>query len=299
MRLRYLSHKSIFSQLESYFETFWEPIIILDSSFRINQANKKFLELCSYQKEELIGESPSKVLNQFEGTFPVNKNLKLNLSSFEGKIVETLVKSKSGIEIPVKMTFQPFYRTEGVQEYDWFMAVFIRDISYEVHMKRQLNATKEYALNTSQIGGIIYRQTDLGPSAWVKDEIISPVHQKFTSNHEREDEIIRIGLILTTALGQGASYTLGLSELPISDYDIIALCYTTMLKKIESKNKSYVIVAILFPKKLTSLIDKRSVLEEIFKDHFKNIHDFSQLDNKWLSDLKRSLLLFDDGVYNA
>ena len=299
MRLLYLSHKSIFNQLESYFETFWEPIIILNSSFRINQVNKKFLELCSFQKEELLGASPSKVLDQFEGTFPVNKNLKLNLASFEGKIIETLIKSKSGIEIPVKMTFQPFYRSEEAQEQDWFLAIFFRDISHEVHLKRQLNATKEFALNTSQITGIVYRQTDLGPSAWVKDEIIPTIHQKFTSEHEYEDELIRIGLILTTALGQGASYTLGLSELPILDYDIIAICYTVMLNNNDAKNKSYVIVAILFPKKLTSLIEKRSVLEEIFKEHFDGITDFVQLTQSWLADLKKSLLLFDEGVYNA
>lgn len=292
-----MSHKSFFDQLEVYFETFWEPIVILDSEFKINQVNKRFLDLSSYQKEEIIGASPSLILDQFEGTFPVNGNLKLDIASFEKKIITTHVKSKSGINIPVKMTFQPFYSDETQRE--WFLALFIRDISHEVHLKRQLNATKEYALKTYQITGVIYRQTDLGPSAWVRDKIIPPIHEKFTREHEREDELIRIGLILTTALGQGGSYTLGLSELPISDYNIRAVCYTTMLDKNEPNSKSYVIVAILFPKKLNSLIEKPSILEEIFKDHFEGITEFDQLTDKWLAELKRSLLLFDEGVYNA
>ena len=291
---------SIFSQLEAYFESFWEPILILDSNFRINQANKKFIELCGYSLDELLGESPSKVLDQFVGSFPVNGTLKIHASSFKDKIVEGQVKSKFGIDIPVKMTFQPFYREQDVNE--WFIAIFIRDISHEVHLKKQLNATKEYALNTNQISGIVYRQTDLGPSAWIKDSYIPAVYQKFTTDHDRNDELIRIGLVLTTALGQGSSYTLGLSELPIADYDIVAICYAKLFEIIpnESKNKSYVIVAIFFPKKLESLIEKRITLEKIFTEHFEHITNFDQLDVEWLLNLKRDLLMFDKvGVSNA
>ena len=175
-----------------------------------------------------------------------------------------------------------------------------RDISHEIHLKKQLNATKEYALNTHQISGIVYRQTDLGPSAWIKDSFIPAVYQKFLSEHERNDELIRIGLVLTTALGQGSSYTLGLSELPIADYDIVAICYTTMLEINETKNKSYVIVAIFFPKKLESLIEKRITLEKIFVEHFENIKGFEQLNTDWLFNLKKDLLMFDKvGVLNA
>ena len=289
---------NIFTQLEAYFETFWEPIIILDSNFRISQVNKKFIDLCGFMKTELLGESPSKILDQFVGTFPINGTLKLHASSFEGKIVNAHVKSKYGIQIPVKMTFQPFYRE--ATENEWFIAIFIRDISHEVHLKRQLNATKEYALNTNQISGIIYRQTDLGPSAWVRDSFIPVIYQKFPNENEVNDELIRIGLVLTTALGQGSSYTLGLSELPISDYDIVAICYAKLLEINETKNKSYVIVAIFFPKKLQSLIEKRVVLEKIFIEHFEPIKDFDQLDLNWLFNLKRELLLFDkEGVPNA
>ena len=289
---------NIFAQLEAYFETFWEPIIILDSKFRINQANKKFLNLCGYEKIELVGEPPSKVLDQFTGAFPINGNLKVDISSFEGKIIQVHIKSKYGIEIPVKMTFQPFYREADVKE--WFIAIFIRDISHEIHLKRQLNATKEYALNTNQISGIIYRQTDLGPSAWVRDSFIPVLYKKFTNEHDINDELIRIGLILTTALGQGGSYTLGLSELPIADYDIVAICFTKLLDLNDTKNKSYVIVTVFFPKKLVSLIEKRVVLEEVFKEHFNGIKDFDQLDENWLFELKKDLLMFDtEGTSNA
>lgn len=301
MRSRFLSNNdngmNIFSQLEAYFENFWEPIIILDSEFRINQANRKFLELCGYSKDELLNESPSKVLDQFTGVFPIHGNLKLNITSFEGKITYAQVKSKYGIELPVKMTFQPFYRDIEIKE--WFIAIFIRDISHEVHLKRQLNATKEYALNTNQISGIIYRQTELGPTAWVRDKYIPVIYQRFPDEHEVNDELIRIGLVLTTALGQGSSYTLGLSELPIADYDIVAICFTTFLEINESKGRSYVIVTIFFPKKLESLIEKRVVLEKIFEEHFKNVHNFDQLTLDWLYDLKKDLLQFDDGITNA
>lgn len=304
MRYQYLSNNrisdhSIFSQLESYFESFWEPILILDSNFRINQANKKFVELSGFSSEELLGESPSKVLDQFVGSFPVNGTLKIHASSFQGKVVEGQLKAQYGLEIPVKMTFQPFYREQDVNE--WFIAIFIRDISHEVHLKKQLNATKEYALNTNQISGIVYRQTDLGPSAWIKDSYIPAVYQKFATDHGRDDELIRIGLVLTTALGQGSSYTLGLSELPIANYDIVAICYTKLFEIIpnESKNKSYVIVAIFFPKKLESLIEKRTTLEKIFAEHFESIKNFEQLDVDWLHNLKRDLLMFDEvGVSN-
>ena len=287
----------IFSQLEAYFENFWEPIIILDSDFRINQVNRKFLELSGYARDELLKESPSKVLDQFTGVFPIHGSLKVNITSFEGKITYAQVKSKYGIELPVKMTFQPFYRDIDIKE--WFIAIFIRDISHEIHLKRQLNATKEYALNTNQICGIIYRQTELGPTAWVRDKYMPVIYQKFPDENEVNDELIRIGLVLTTALGQGSSYTLGLSDLPISDYDIVAICYTTFLEIYETKGKSYVIVVIFFPKKLESLIEKRVVLEEIFAEHFKDIKNFDQLTLDWLNELKKDLLQFDDGIMNA
>lgn len=294
---RTLNERSIFSQLESYFENFWEPILILDSKFLINQVNGKFLDICGYLKDELLGHSPSMVLDQFEGVFPIQGNIKLDKASFEGKIVHSNVRSKYGIEIPVKMTFQPFYRE--IDEKDWFIAIFIRDISHEVHLKRQLNASKEFSLKTFQISSVVYRQTNLGPSVWVKDPYIPLINEKYKNEHDINDELIRIGLILTTALGQGSSYTLGLSELPVATYDLIAVCYTTLLNLNENMNKSYIIVAIFFPKVLTSFIEKRIVLENIFKEHFKNINHFDQIDGNWLYNLKHDLLLFDEGVLNS
>ena len=299
MRLPYLNennNKNIFSQLETYFDNFWEPIVILDGHFRINQVNSKFLELCSFEKHELLNESPSKIFDQFVGVYPTQGNLKLNISAFEGKIVKANVHSKSGIDIPVKMTFQSFYTDD--KKSNWFIAIFIRDISHEVHLKRQLNSTKEFALNKFQISGIIYRQTSMGPAIWLKDPHITVISEKFKTENEITDELIRIGLILTTALGQGNSYTLGLSELPI-DNEIVAVCYTTLLNMNKTKNETYVIVAVLYPKVLTSLIDKRIVLENIFKDHFSKVNNFDQLDNEWLFNLKYDLLMFDEGVSNS
>ncbi len=304
MRLRFLSNKddktfnnNVFNQLEAYFENFWEPIIILDNNFRINQMNLRFLELSGYTRHELINQSPSMVLDQFSGSFPVHGTVKLSATSFENKITFAHIKSKFGIEIPVKMTFQPFYRE--LDEPEWFIAIFIRDISHEIHLKRQINASKEYALNTFQICGVIYSQTNLGPSIWVRDEYFPVIYKKFHNEHDVNDELIRIGLILTTALGQGSSYTLGLSDLPIADYDFIAICYTTFIANSKS-NSDYVIVAIFFPKKLESLIEKRIVLEKIFADRFQFINYFSQLTSEWLYNLKKDLLMFDEeGTSNA
>lgn len=289
-----MSEKNIFDQLESYFETFWEPIVILDSKFRIYQVNKKFLEISGYEnKQELLSESPSVILSQFVGEFPLNSSVKLNISDFEGKIVKTHVKSKHGIDIPVKATFQPFYRE--LDNNEWFIAIFILDVSHETHLRRQLNAIKEYALNTYQICGLVYRQTVQGPSAWIKDLQLPLIQQKYSNERDLQDEIIRIGLVLTTALGQGNSYTLGLSELPI-DYELIAVCYTKMLEGDESEKETknnYIIVVILFPKKLSSLIDKRIMLEKIFAEHLATIDKYTQITLEWLHKLKRALLLFD------
>ena len=90
-----------------------------------------------------------------------------------------------------------------------------------------------------------------------------------------------------------------MSDLPISDYYIVEICYTTFLEIYETKGKSYVIVVIFFPKKLESLIEKRVVLEEIFAEHFKDIKNFDQLTLDWLNELKKDLLQFDDGIMNA
>lgn len=286
-----MEHNYKFPWKKYFFDEFWEPIIILDSKYLIFDVNNKLLELSGYNKEELLGKSPNILLEH------IFANRMAESDVFDRKILTSKLISKVGLKIPIKIAFQSFY-TGREKKSQWYFFSFIKDISYETHLFRQLNATKAYALNTNQIATVVYRQTSLGPDIWYSEKI-QFLQTRFSDKTERENELLKIGLLLTTALGQGGTYTLGLSEIPIYNHDVIGICFTQIVKDIEAqderlKEKTYTIVCTFFPKKLSSLIIKRDELEQIINKIFEPIKDITQINEKIILEMKKAIIKFEE-----
>jgi PAS domain S-box-containing protein len=274
-----------------FFDEFWEPILILDAKYHIYDANNKLLELSGYEKKELIGKSPNFLL---EHIFSDNRS---ESDIFDRKILNSKLISRTGLKIPIKIAFQ-FYKSMSSEGNIWYFFSFMQDISHETHLFRQLNATKSYALATNQIGTVVYRQSDLGPDVWYHDRL-QFLERRFPIREEIKNELLKIGLILTTALGQGGAYTKGLSEIPIYDYDVIGVCYTKIVKDKEAKDvrlkeKTYTIIATFFPKKLSSLIVKHDELEAIIKKILDPIDNIEQFNKKLIKKLKKRIVKLEE-----
>lgn len=281
---------NLFPWKKIFFDDYWEPIIILNSKYEIYNVNSKLMEISGYAKEELIGESPNKILDHIFAE-------SISEDIFERKVFTCRLVSKVGLKIPIQIAFQSFKTAESSND-NYYFFTFIKDVTHETHLLRQLNATKEFALRTNQISSLVIRQSNLGPEMWYKDKL-NFLHERFTNQAEIDDEILKISLVLTTALGQGGAYTTGLSEIPVYDYDIIAICFTKIVKDSSAsdnhlKNKTYMIVAIFIPKSLSSLIDKRDNIEAIFVEQFENIFDIKEINKEFMTKLKKLVLFYDE-----
>ncbi|MHA2362892.1 MAG: PAS domain-containing protein [Candidatus Hodarchaeales archaeon] len=280
----------------SFINTFWDPVFILDSNLRIIEINSKLCEMTGRSRSEIIGQSPSLVLSKIVGEFPIKGNVRLIPSKqMQEKILYDKLETITGIQIPVEMTIIPFQM--GVES-NWFLFIYMRNISHRVHLKNQLRAAKEYSVQTKQIGTVVYHQTDFGPSTWYRDDL-PWIKGADTTNKDFENELLRIGLILTTALGQGGAYPEGIYELPVAEYEYITVCYTMKVKDETVSDQrmdhtTYLIIATFVPKQLRTFIPALVTIEKRFDEILKTIKSIKEVDAELIRNLQQILLQLDD-----
>lgn len=100
--------------------------------------------------------------------------------------------------------------------------------------------------------------------------------------------IMQMGLLYTINFGQGHKYHKGFfGPFPFGETFLRSIVYTTQLKDRTQKSERnqgeiFVIICLVFPKKMSPLFYNREKAESIFYKEFESIKEVSQMDEKFL-----------------
>lgn len=132
-------------KFSSIFSSANDAIFIIDTSNGIiSDCNPRSSELTGYDIFEVVGLHNSKLFPK-EFRKKASLFLKYNLHKNQYTVVETYIKSKSGISIPVEIAFGKKFKVDNVT----YLVCFIRDISERKNVENKLNLLSLAASETT------------------------------------------------------------------------------------------------------------------------------------------------------
>lgn len=132
-------------KFSSIFSSANDAIFIIDTSNGIiSDCNPRSSELTGYDIFEVVGLHNSKLFPK-EFRKKASLFLKYNLHKNQYTVVETSIKSKSGISIPVEIAFGKKFKVDNVT----YLVCFIRDISERKNVENKLNLLSLAASETT------------------------------------------------------------------------------------------------------------------------------------------------------
>ena len=144
----------------------------------------------------------------------------------------------------------------------------------------------EYA--SSKISIILFSHGKYGPEPLLKlnSEVI----------HNPEKTLIKFGVYLMAAIGQGAEHKTGLfGPLPVPDQDYLSIAYAFELRDTEQadprfKGKRYVVLAILYPRSLDLFFQDRRQLRTVLKEQFSTVINMNDISITTLQNIHKAIL---------
>lgn len=147
-------------KFSSIFSSANDAIFIIDTSNGIiSDCNPRSSELTGYDISEVVGLHNSKLFPK-EFRKKASLFLKYNLHKNQYTVVETYIKSKSGISIPVEIASGKKFKVDNVT----YLVCFIRDISERKNVETKLNLL---SLAASETTDTIVISNKEGIAVWV------------------------------------------------------------------------------------------------------------------------------------
>jgi hypothetical protein len=169
----------------------------------------------------------------------------------------------------------------------------ITRILLESHIKQETALTQRLESDPNQISISVFKFGMVGPVPILSTTL--PFEESI-SKMEKDDFLIKIGTQYMTATGAGHSYSKGLFELPVPDFEKYhGLVYGFRMseknhvdKRILKNNaQNYGLVVIIFPLLLRSILPNRAIIEKRLEELLEDYSDMSDLDEHFLTQAKR------------
>ncbi|MFW9991016.1 MAG: GAF domain-containing protein [Candidatus Odinarchaeota archaeon] len=245
------------------------PVAIMDTSGTFVYANHSF--------EDIFGEKASKLADLFQTGFNINYYLKIQSLAEE----QVILKANSGFMI-ARLSIAPLVGKESLR------ICLIQELSTITKSTSFLQFARD------NVGLVGYSLERIGPKTFYIDSLL---HQFI---HNLEVTLIKMGLYLMTAIGQGQDHISGLfGPLPVPGHDEnLAIIYSFSVPDEEAddpraKDQRYVMLVLVFPAFIEEMINDRIRLRIIFRDEMENVKCFQDLTDDFLARLKNKLLLED------
>ncbi|MHA1717959.1 MAG: tetratricopeptide repeat protein [Promethearchaeota archaeon] len=132
------------------------------------------------------------------------------------------------------------------------------------------------------------------------DEKLGPVVHKVENIDINDDEwfrkIVFLGSLYSITLGQGQAYHEGLfGPLPFGEKNLSSIIYALLIKDLtqvqkRTHNRTYLLLCLVFDKKMEPIFYDRQKIKEIFENQLKNIKNINQIDKNFLEFLRKKIL---------
>ncbi|MHA1585519.1 MAG: tetratricopeptide repeat protein [Promethearchaeota archaeon] len=132
------------------------------------------------------------------------------------------------------------------------------------------------------------------------DENLGPVIHKVDNvdinDLEWYKKILLVGSLYSITLGQGHSYHEGLfGPLPFGEKDLSSIIYSLLIKDMSqvqkrAREQSYLLICLVFDKKMEPIFYDRQKLQEIFDNQTKDLKSIKEVDKTFLEFLRKKIL---------
>ncbi|MHA2298186.1 MAG: GAF domain-containing protein [Candidatus Hodarchaeales archaeon] len=243
------------------------PIAIINTQGRVLHVNKPF--------KDIVGQGVSKFADLFHSK--LNADYYLDAKRLNDE--QIILKTTNGF-ISANLSLSPLVGNEDL------LVCLIRELSPTARSKSFLQFIRD------NIGIVAYTLGLKGPSPFFIDNMY------FISN--LEVTLVRMGLYLMTAIGQGQDHASGLfGPLPVpghEEYLVIVYSFTIpdeMQRDPRLNKKSYVLLTLVFPAFVEEMINDRIHLRNIFRGEIRKLNRFQDITGDFFWNLKKEILLED------
>ncbi len=126
--------------------------------------------------------------------------------------------------------------------------------------------------------------------------VIHEVENVDLNDREWNKKIVMTGSLFSIALGQGQAYHVGLfGPLPFGEKDLSSIIYSLIIRDLtqvqkRTQNQTYLLLCLVFTKKMGPIFYDRQKLKEIFDSQTKNLKNIEDIDNNFLEFLRKKII---------
>ena len=126
--------------------------------------------------------------------------------------------------------------------------------------------------------------------------VIHEVENVDLNDREWNKKIVMTGSLFSIALGQGQAYHEGLfGPLPFGEKDLSSIVYALLIEDLtqvqkRTHNQTYLLLCLVFTKKMGPIFYDRQKLKEIFDSQTKNLKNIEDIDNNFLEFLRKKII---------
>lgn len=162
-------------------------------------------------------------------------------------------------------------------------------LEYRAHQEVAL--TRRLAADPARLSVSVFKFSKMGPEPFLSSRLPFKL-----SPREEETFLIKIGAHFMTVTGAGHSYSKGLFELPVPQYEKYhALVFAFRLSEKNlvddrfkgSRAKNYGLVVVIFPILFRTILPRRSIIEKKMEDLVDNYSDMEELNEDFISKVKK------------